>query len=186
MCVAARTMLLMSFIGIQERTRIYAAKVEQEDAMEKIERILVVNRTQQYCREEVQIASSLAQRYGAELLLLHLVSNPVDMEALNAPLPYQDETKRRTSLLDEAREELGKMLRTDMSARAMKVIVKDGDPVEEINQVVRQEKVDLLVMLAHEQGRLEHMLFGGEDDAVIRSMPCSILLVKKEPEPVKW
>ena len=41
-------------------------------------------------------------------------------------------------------------------------------------------------MLAHEEGRLEHMLFGGDNDAIIRKMPCSILLVKKEPEAVGW
>jgi nucleotide-binding universal stress UspA family protein len=52
--------------------------------------------------------------------------------------------------------------------------------------VVSEEKIDLIVMLAHEEGRIEHALFGGENDAIIRRMPCSILLVKKEPGPVKW
>ena len=155
--------------------------------MEKIERVLVVNRMRQYCREEVQIASSLAKKYGAELLVLHLISNPVDMEALNAPLPYHDEHKTYANIQEEAREELARMLRSEISSGcAIKVIIKDGDPVEEITRGVQQEKVDLIVLLAHEEGRLEHLLFGRENDEVIRNMPCSILLVKKEPQPVVW
>jgi nucleotide-binding universal stress UspA family protein len=36
---------------------------------------------------------------------------------------------------------------------------------------------------AHEQGRIEHFLVGSSNDAIIRKMPCSIFLVKKELEP---
>ena len=57
--------------------------------------------------------------------------------------------------------------------------VRDGEPVEEIKQVVQSEGVDLLVMLAHEEGRLEHFLFGRTNEAILRKMPCSILLVKQ-------
>lgn len=155
--------------------------------MEKIERILVVNRTRQYCREEVRVGISIARKYGAELLVLHLISNPVDLEALNAPLPYPDQHKTHASIQDEAREELHRILRSEINSDfPLRIIIKDGAPAQEIGEVVRQEKVDLVVLLAHEQGRLEHMLFGRDDDEIIRSLPCSMLLVKKEPEPVVW
>ena len=155
--------------------------------MEKIERLLVVNRTSQYLGEEIHSAIPIARKYGSELLVLHLISNPVDMEALNAPLPYQDGLKKKRSLQEEAREELDKVLRRQgYSGVPVKIIVRDGAPADEIAQVVKEEKVDLIVLLAHQEGRLEHMLFGRENDEIIRSMPCSMLLVKKEPEPVVW
>lgn len=66
------------------------------------------------------------------------------------------------------------------------MMISDQDPVEEIARVVKAEKIDLIVMLAHEEGRIEHALFGGEKDVLTRTMPCSILLVKKEPGPVTW
>lgn len=155
--------------------------------MEKIERILVVNRTRQYCREEVRVGLSVARKYGARLQVLHLISNPVDMEALNAPLPYPGEHKTHASIQDEAREELNKILRPELSSDfPIDIIISDGDPVDEVNRVVKNEQIDLIVLLAQEQGRLEHMLFGRDNDELIRSLPCSILLVKKEPEPVKW
>jgi nucleotide-binding universal stress UspA family protein len=57
--------------------------------------------------------------------------------------------------------------------------VRDGQPAEEIKKVVEEEKIDLIVMLAHEEGRLEHFLFGHTNDAILRKLPASILMVKK-------
>lgn len=36
-------------------------------------------------------------------------------------------------------------------------------------------------MLAHEEGRLEDLFFNRSNDELVRKMPCSIMLVKKEP-----
>jgi nucleotide-binding universal stress UspA family protein len=66
----------------------------------------------------------------------------------------------------------------------MDVILKEGDPTKEVLRLVKEKKIDLLVMLAHEEGHLEHFLFGKSNSELILKMPCSILLVKKEPQPV--
>jgi nucleotide-binding universal stress UspA family protein len=66
----------------------------------------------------------------------------------------------------------------------IKKIIKEGDPVEEIMKVIEEEKIDLVMLRAHEEGHIERLLVGGSDDAIIRKMPCSILLVKKEPDTV--
>jgi nucleotide-binding universal stress UspA family protein len=63
--------------------------------------------------------------------------------------------------------------------------MREGDPTEELFRAVKEEGIDLLIMLAHEEGHLEHFLFGRSNEEIIRKMPCSVLLVKKEPEPVK-
>jgi nucleotide-binding universal stress UspA family protein len=64
----------------------------------------------------------------------------------------------------------------------IKTIIKEGDPVEEILKVIGEEKIDLVIMRTHEEGRIERLLVGGSNDALIRKMPCSIFLVKKELE----
>jgi nucleotide-binding universal stress UspA family protein len=38
--------------------------------------------------------------------------------------------------------------------------------------------VDLILMLAHREGRLEHFLFGKTNDAIIRQLPATLMLVK--------
>ncbi|MEJ2023522.1 MAG: universal stress protein [Deltaproteobacteria bacterium] len=62
----------------------------------------------------------------------------------------------------------------------------NGGCKNKVLKVVQDENIDLLIMLAHEEGHLEHFLFGHSNEHIIRRMPCSILLVKKEPEPVKY
>jgi nucleotide-binding universal stress UspA family protein len=141
-----------------------------------------------YCREAIHYGVSLARKYKAELQVLHLVSNPGDMKAVNAPgLIPGEEYKNYLNMQREAKEELHKVIKQEIrDGFPIKELVSDHDPVKEIANVVREEKIDLIVMLAHEEGWLEHALFGGEKDSIIRSLPCSILLVKKEPGPVKW
>lgn len=156
--------------------------------MEQIKHVLVVSRMSQYCREAVHVGISLAKKYGSKITVLHMVTNPVTMEALNAPLPFPDSRhKTYASIQDEAREELDRILKQEISAGLpLKILVKEGRPIDEIMQVVKDEGIDLMVLLAHEEGRIEHLLFGRDNDAVIRRMPCSILLVKREPEAVNW
>ena len=66
----------------------------------------------------------------------------------------------------------------------VKQLIKEGDPEKEVFKTARDEKIDLIIMLAHEEGHLEHFLFGRGNEEIIRKMPCSILLVKDEPEPL--
>ena len=156
--------------------------------METIKRILVVSRMTPYCREAIRYGASLARKCEAELQVLHLVSNPADMKAVNAPgLFPSEEYKNYKDIQRESKEELDKVIKQEIrDGFPIKELISDHDPVEEITKVVNEEKIDLIVMLAHEEGRLEHALFGGDKDAIIRRLPCSILLVKKEPGRVNW
>jgi nucleotide-binding universal stress UspA family protein len=67
-------------------------------------------------------------------------------------------------------------------ARGMtiKEFVKVGKPPDEILKVIEEEGIDLVIMLAHKEGRLEHLLFGRDHEETLRKMPCSILFVKQE------
>lgn len=160
--------------------------------MENFKRVLVVDRMSEYCKDAVQTGISLARKYGAELEVLRIVTNiagtlSMGGGSLNAPSPVPDETKKYMSNMEEAREELDRIINREISSgMPIKMIVREGKPVDEILQVVKEDRIDLMVLLSHEEGRLEHMLFGRDNDAIIRRIPCSILLVKREPEPVKW
>ena len=70
----------------------------------------------------------------------------------------------------------------DETKRGVKIkkIIKEGDPIEEIMKVIDEEKIDMVIMRTHEEGRIERLLIGGSNDEIIRAMPCSIFLVKQE------
>ncbi len=153
--------------------------------MEDVKRILVVSRDTKYCRKAVHYGVSLAKQYGAELYVLHVVHDPFSLEGWNLPVPSVAEEYKR--LLRNTREELTATI-TSEKEKGMKVqeLVKEGHPVTEIFQVVKEKKIDLMILLAHEEGRIEHFLFGRSNDEIINKMPCSILMVKKEPGAVAF
>ncbi len=153
--------------------------------MEDFKRILVVSRMTTNCQEAVHCGVSLARKYGAELSIIHVIHNPFGLEGWN--LPTVSLEKEYQAMMRQAKEDLDRILKKERSeGLAVTELIREGEPTREILKAVEELKIDLLVMLAHEEWRLEHFLFGRSNEEIVRKMPCSVLLVKKEPEPVKW
>jgi nucleotide-binding universal stress UspA family protein len=149
--------------------------------MDNIDRILVVSRMTKDCREAIHLGISMAQKYEAELSVIHVVHDPLIFGAWNLPKPSLEEEYKKT--FKEAKQELDAIIHFEKKkGMNIKEIIKEGDPTEVILSTVQQEKIDLIIMLAHEEGHLEHFLFGRANEAIIRKLPCSVLLLKKDPK----
>jgi len=145
--------------------------------MEGISRILVVSRLTRYCRRAVRFGVSLAQKYGAELSVLHVVENPFK-KGWNLPtIHYEDQYKKDMARVKAELEEI--VNSEKKKGMAVREFIEEGDPKEEILKVIERERIDLAILTAHEEGRFEHFLYGRGVDSVIRRMPCSILLVRE-------
>ena len=89
------------------------------------------------------------------------------------------QTEERGRDIERIKSELDDIIGSEIKGdMKIKTIIKEGDPVEEILKFIEEKKTDLVIMRAHEEGRIERMLVGGSNDAIIRKMPCSIFLVK--------
>ena len=155
--------------------------------MDDVERILVVSRSTKHCKKAVHHGITLAKQTGAKLYVLHVFDDPFGLEAWSLPVvslkEMQEEYKR---MQDRARSDLNRMIEAEQDTGiSIEVSITDGDPDEKILHFVEENKIDLLIMLAHEEGHLEHLLFGRSIDRIIRKLPCSVMLVKKEPERTK-
>ena len=149
--------------------------------MKEISKILVVSRSTKHCRQAVHFGISLARLYRAKLHVLHVVHDPFNLDGWNLPVPaFHDEYE---ALMKKYRRQLHQIIEDEKGQDIIELVeeVRDGEPVEEITNTVKSEGIDLLIMLGHEEGRLEHFLFGRTNHAVCRKLPCSILLVKQEP-----
>src|SRR5208337_4478841 len=136
--------------------------------MEDIRRILAVSWMTQYCQRTVHYAVSLAAKYGAELSVIHVIDT-LFLQGWNLPMMAQEEERGKD--MERIKVELDNIINGE---------TKEGDPVDEILKVIGEEKIDLVILRAHEEGRIEHFLIGSSNDEIIRKMPCSIFLVKKE------
>jgi universal stress protein A len=145
--------------------------------MEDFKNILVVSRSTQHCIKVLRRGISLARKYNARLHILHIIHDPFNLDGWNLPAPaFNDEYQK---MADKARRELDRMVREE-KAEGLNIDewVKNGNPADEIKNVVESQKIDLILMLAHKEGRLEHFLFGRTNDEIIRSLPATLMLVK--------
>ena len=146
--------------------------------MEDIRRILAVSWMTQYCQRTVHFAVSLAVKYGAELSVIHVIDT-LWLQGWNMPMMSQAEEREKE--IERIKAELDNIIDGETKGGIkIKKIIREGDPFEEILKVIGEEKIDLAIMRTHEEGRIERLLVGGSNDALIRKMPCSILLVKNE------
>jgi len=151
--------------------------------MDDTKRILVVSRMTQYCEKAIKSGISLAKKYDAELYVVHTINTPFSLAGWNFGVLFDVEAEY-TKMIQKSRIDLDRIIDEEKEqGMSVQVSVAQGEPTAEILKAVKDHSIDLLIMLAHEEGRLEHFLFGRSNEAIIREMPCSILMVKKEPEP---
>ena len=150
--------------------------------MEDIKRILVVSRSTKHCRKAVHYGITLAKTSGADLYVVHIFHDPFSLEGWNLPIALGTLQEEYKKMQEDARSALDKIIRSEQrQGTPIKVeeIITEGKPAHEILDFVKKEKIDLVIMLAHEEGRLEQFLFGHDNEKIIRKMPCSVLLVKR-------
>ena len=155
--------------------------------MREIKRILAMCGVTTCCQEIVDCGVNLARSYKAELYFIHIIHNPFGMEGWNLPMFSLEEDYYK--LLEETKEELEKIVASEQkNGLNIRGLVREGPPTEQILKTIKEKKIDLLIMSAHEEtrmgrleARLENFLFGASKDEIINKMPCSIMLVKQEP-----
>jgi nucleotide-binding universal stress UspA family protein len=147
--------------------------------METFNNILVVSRSTFGCVKALSKGISLARKFGSKLHILHVIYDPFYFNGWNIPIEHFDNEFK--DVVAKARDELDHLVAME-KAEGMDITewVKYGKPVDEIEKVVESENIDLIIMMAHEEGRLEHFLFGRTNEAIVRHLPATVMLVKRE------
>ena len=145
--------------------------------METYKNILVVSRSTKNCAKVLHTGISLARNYNANLHVLHVIYDPFYYNDWNARFAVIEEELKQE--ITKTREKIDAIIQAE-KAQGMEIneIVEHGKPVDEILKTVKNHNVDLILMLAHEEGRLEHFLFGRTNEAIIRRLPATLMLVK--------
>jgi nucleotide-binding universal stress UspA family protein len=146
--------------------------------MINLRRILVPIDFSPPARDALVYAAALADKVGAELVLLHVVQDlavflPDAVTVTPVALPPIEE------LTAAVREGLTRFMReSQLEGRQVQEEVREGAPHAEIVSFAEEAAIDLIVMGTHGRGGLRHMLLGSVTEKVVRSAPCPVLTVR--------
>jgi universal stress protein A len=145
-------------------------------------RILVVSTHTKHCLKAVQWGISLAKNYDAKLFVLHIIHNPFGLEGWNLPLASLTTLKEEfADMAQKAKEDLDRYIQSeDTTGLSIVETVIKGNPKDTVMEFIEKEQIDLVVMVAHEQEHIEHYISGREIHDLVRKMPCSLFLVRRD------
>jgi nucleotide-binding universal stress UspA family protein len=140
-------------------------------------------------KKVAEVGFSLAKAMKAEVILLHVLSNPVYYSSTDyspimgftgyvgldpAKLDIAEELKKKSKqFLDKSKHHLGD--------ESIQTLVTDGDFAESILKTAKDLHADIIVMGSHSRKWLENIIMGSVTEEVLRhtSIPLFIIPTKQ-------
>jgi nucleotide-binding universal stress UspA family protein len=119
------------------------------------------------------VVASIARRYGAKVF----VSN------VWTPLPYTMVTPEAVNIMEKRQEQVARLKLTEFQQAASafgispRIITRSGDPVVELERIVREQDIDLAVISTHGRVGLKHLTMGSVAEALFRNLSCPVFAV---------
>lgn len=123
-----------------------------------------------------RLASSIARRFDARLLIVTVVRPPEGWWGIGGAPPTPDAfaaavVEGRRKVLDNAEASL------DLKGLTYDTVEEVGDPAIQLSEVCRAEGADLLVVGRRGAGLVERLIVGSVADRVAHTAPCPVLTV---------
>jgi universal stress protein A len=143
-----------------------------------IRRILVPTDFGECSAPAVLLAAEFAEKFGAELILLHVVQDlalVMPDAVMPAPVPGAD----LGQLIEAGKTGLANLIaHENLNRLKPRLEVRVGSPVAEIVAAAGDLKADLLCVGTHGRTGLAHLILGSQAERILREAPCPVLTVK--------
>jgi len=125
-------------------------------------------------REGLRYAIQFAQRFGAKLIVLHVIS---------LPYPYIPDVALTDGMRKEPTRRMQRFLETvDFPDVKVQTAITTGIPITEICSFAAKEEVDLIITSTHGVSGLKQVSTGSVAEKVVRHALCAVLVVPSHPK----
>jgi nucleotide-binding universal stress UspA family protein len=138
-----------------------------------LKRILVATDFSEFSEKPLHHAVAIARRYGAKLYLAHVVSS-AGFPLAGPPLM---ETASQAAWRDARQLECTLVRNGALAGISHDVIVRRGRVWEQLENVVEQERVELIVIGTHGRTGLRKIVLGSVAEDIFRHASCPVLTV---------
>lgn len=125
----------------------------------------------------LESASLLAKATEAQLLVAHVYPDPQDY-ALASAVEVQPGVYYGNENIEDVHRKALMELVENFGIRRSQVLMKSGDPAEQLGNAIIENEIDLVVLGALKRGRLEQWLLGSTAERVVAEVACDVLLIK--------
>jgi nucleotide-binding universal stress UspA family protein len=125
-------------------------------------------------------AAALADRFGAEVLLVHVAAPVGRRRRSGAEVIDPDGETERLDGASANRYLRAVADRLGRAGRRVRGVVLEGVPSDEIVQYAAAARADLIALTTRGLGEQARLHLGSVADAVVRAAPCPVLLVRAE------
>ncbi|OAI48052.1 hypothetical protein AYO44_01220 [Planctomycetaceae bacterium SCGC AG-212-F19] len=143
-----------------------------------LKRILLPTDFSKYSQNALKYGAALADKFGAQLYLLHVVQNIglLIPDMVNVTPPVMPSSEQMGAAVREA---LGKLVKdAGLEPFKVEIAIREGSAFYEIIQFAKDQEIDLIVMGTHGHTGLAHVLLGSVTEKVVRKAPCPVLTVR--------
>jgi universal stress protein A len=149
--------------------------------MPRLKKILVPVDYSDCSRVAMEYALFLAERFDAEIEVLHVVETPPDGEEHTVVIPDTGEEQLLSELLMQQAvkadtEFLAPFVR-DATIPIKRSLLK-GRPGKVIVEAAADRGTDLIVMGTHGRSGFDRLIMGSVTERVLRSAPCPVVVVR--------
>lgn len=146
--------------------------------MVTIRRILVPTDFSDCALPAVRYGAELAERFAAELILLHIVPDAV-LALPDAVMPTPTPVADLQALTESGKEGLANLVAAEkLEPRHPRTEVRIGSAAQEIIAAAGDLQADLVCIGTHGRGGLARVLLGSVAELVVRQSPCPVLTVR--------
>ena len=122
-------------------------------------------------------ALTLATQFNAELTIIHVINEPVDLRGFYVPHISFEQLEK------EIEESAVKMMEAFCQSKLgtfpnYKTAIVTGIPCDEITAAAARIDASLIVLGTHGRTGLDRILFGSTAERVVRSAACPVLTVR--------
>jgi nucleotide-binding universal stress UspA family protein len=126
----------------------------------------------------VEFALTLAEEADAQLLVLHVIEVPPELQESHVSATFSVENVRAAAEADRLQRLRALVPEQARSFCTVETSVREGAAYREILKVASERKSDLIVMGVQGRGAIDLMVFGSNTARVVRAAACPVLVVR--------
>jgi universal stress protein A len=124
-----------------------------------------------------QMAMSMALKYSARLIILHVINEPIDLRGFY--VPHISFEKLEEEIEEGAEKMMQSFCRQHISDFTdFETLIVPGMPYEQILEQAEKKAAELIVLGTHGRAGLDHVLFGSTAEKVVRKSILPVLTVR--------